>query len=75
MGLIISLQARGLDIINERHFSACGGRSSVGRALDCDSGCRGFKPRRSPQFSRGPYRTHRLQIIPKTWVALLNRTD
>lgn len=27
-----------------------GGRSSVGRAPDCDSGCRGFKPRRSPQF-------------------------
>ena len=25
-----------------------GGRSSVGRAPDCDSGCRGFKPRRSP---------------------------
>ena len=27
-----------------------GGRSSVGRASDCDSECRGFKPRRSPQF-------------------------
>jgi hypothetical protein len=26
-----------------------GGRSSVGRAPDCGSGCRGFKPRRSPQ--------------------------
>lgn len=25
-----------------------GGRSSVGRAPDCDSGCRGFKSRRSP---------------------------
>ena len=27
-----------------------GGRSSVGRAPDCDSGCRGFEPHRSPQF-------------------------
>ena len=27
-----------------------GGRSSVGRAPDCDSGGRGFKPRRSPQI-------------------------
>ena len=27
-----------------------GGRSSVGRAPDCDSGGRGFKPRRSPHF-------------------------
>ena len=36
-----------------------GGRSSVGRAPDCGSGCRGFKPRRSPHvtldfFLRGP---------------------
>ena len=27
-----------------------GGRSSVGRAPDCDSGGRGFKPRRPPQL-------------------------
>ena len=27
-----------------------GGHSSVGRAPDCDSGCRGFNPRWSPQF-------------------------
>ena len=27
-----------------------GGRSSAGRALDCDSSGRGFKPLRSPQF-------------------------
>jgi hypothetical protein len=26
-----------------------GGRSSVGRVPDCDSGCRGFEPHRSPQ--------------------------
>ena len=26
-----------------------GGRSSVGRAPDCDSGCRGFEPHRPPQ--------------------------
>lgn len=32
-------------------FCPCsGGRSSVGRAWDCDSQGRGFKPRRSPQF-------------------------
>ena len=29
-----------------------GGRSSVGRALDCGSSCRGFEPRRSPQSRR-----------------------
>ncbi len=28
-----------------------GGRSSVGRAPDCGSGCRGFEPRRSPHYS------------------------
>ena len=27
-----------------------GGRSSVGRAPDCDSGRRGFEPHRPPQF-------------------------
>ena len=27
-----------------------GGRSSVGRAPDCDSGGRGFKPHRSPHL-------------------------
>lgn len=27
-----------------------GGRSSVGRAPDCDSGCRGFEPHRSPHL-------------------------
>ncbi len=27
-----------------------GGRSSVGRAPDCGSGCRGFEPHRSPHF-------------------------
>ena len=29
-----------------------GGRSSVGRAPDCDSGCRGFEPHRPPHFSK-----------------------
>ena len=28
-----------------------GGRSSVGRAPDCDSGCRGFESHRSPHFT------------------------
>ena len=31
-------------------FSYYGGRSSVGRAPDCDSGGRGFKPHRPPQL-------------------------
>jgi hypothetical protein len=29
-----------------------GGRSSAGRAPDCDSGCRGFNPRRPPQIKK-----------------------
>ncbi len=36
------------------HFlsSPCnGGRSSVGRAPDCDSGGRGFKPHRPPHYT------------------------
>lgn len=28
-----------------------GGRSSAGRALDCESSCRGFEPRRSPHIN------------------------
>lgn len=35
-----------------RGFFVCGGCSSVGRALDCDSGGRGFEPRQSPQFQQ-----------------------
>ena len=34
-----------------------GGCSSVGRAPDCDSGCRGFEPRHPPQlrsFAKAP---------------------
>ena len=34
----------------EKLLKLNGGRSSVGRALDCDSSGRGFKPLRSPQF-------------------------
>ena len=30
----------------KNHYSE---RSAVGRVLDCDSGCRGFEPHRSPQ--------------------------
>ena len=37
--------------ITSTQFFSCGGYSSVGRASDCDSECRGFKPRYSPQFS------------------------
>ena len=32
-----------------------GGRSSVGRAPDCDSGCRGFESRRSPHLSQSDF--------------------
>ena len=32
-------------------MSQCGGRSSVGRAQDCDSCGRGFEPLRPPHFS------------------------
>ena len=32
-------------------IKVCGGRSSVGRAPDCDSGGRGFNPHRSPHYS------------------------
>lgn len=32
------------------NYKERGALSSVGRAPDCDSGCRGFKPRRAPQF-------------------------
>lgn len=38
-------------VYNDQIFLSCGGHSSVGRAPDCDSGCRGFKPRWSPQIS------------------------
>ena len=40
-----------------------GGRSSVGRAPDCGSGCRGFKSRRSPH------------LIPSDEPDLLNRSS
>ena len=32
------------------HIKDYGERSSVGRAPDCDSGCRGFESHRSPQL-------------------------
>ena len=34
-----------------RYITGNGGRSSVGRAPDCDSGGRGFKPHRPPHIS------------------------
>ena len=37
----------------ENEFANNGGRSSVGRAPDCDSGRRGFEPHRPPQFACG----------------------
>ncbi len=33
-----------------KYKQSSGGRSSVGRARDCDSRGRGFNPRRSPHF-------------------------
>ena len=42
------LSLRGAHRIGESSFR--GGRSSVGRAQDCGSWCRGFETRRSPQF-------------------------
>jgi hypothetical protein len=44
-----------------------GGRSSVGRASDCDSECRGFKPRRSPIAHRSVvrYLTRSCKAQPK----------
>ena len=36
------------DVLNKRY----GERSSVGRAPDCDSGGRGFNPRRPPHLLR-----------------------
>ena len=36
-----------------------GGRSSVGRVPDCDSGCRGFEPHRPPHFKAGQCRVLR----------------
>lgn len=40
-------------ILLSRYFGSdlSGDRSSVGRVPDCDSGCRGFEPHRSPQNS------------------------
>ena len=35
---------------SSKAFKRYGERSSVGRAPDCDSGGRGFNPRRSPHF-------------------------
>ena len=37
-----------LDVIDPEMFY--GGCSSVGRAPDCDSGCRGFEPLHPPQL-------------------------
>ena len=45
-----NIQIRVVRIIVTGNQRFSGGRSSVGRALDCDSGGRGFKPHRSPHF-------------------------
>ena len=47
-GILCFLLTEMLDeFINDEQ---CGGRSSVGRAADCDSVCRGFEPHRPPHF-------------------------
>ena len=38
-------------IVNNIPFMKYGGRSSVGRAPVCGTGCRGFEPRRPPHWS------------------------
>ena len=38
------------DSLNHRSLAINGDCSSAGRALDCDSGGRGFEPRQSPHF-------------------------
>ena len=47
----------GLVEVNKEGFgffvTQYGGRSSVGRARDCDSRCRGFDPHRPPHISKG----------------------
>ena len=43
-----------------------GGRSSVGRAPDCDSGCRGFEPHRPPHiFKKLGSRIYRLAAFSR----------
>ena len=47
-GILCFLLTEMLDeFINDEQ---CGGRSSVGRAADCDSVCRGFEPHRPPHY-------------------------
>ena len=43
----------GLVVKEEEVLTFYGGRSSVGRALDCDSSGRGFEPHRPPHLT-GP---------------------
>ena len=57
-----------------------GGRSSVGRALDCGSSCRGFNPRRSPHdFSGNCLNTgapsRRFQDLSKNWTPIVEQFD
>ena len=44
----------GISLFGLSYFFQNGGRSSVGRAPDCDSGGRGFDPHRPPQFASFP---------------------
>lgn len=48
-GVNMSIPVAGSHDMNKAWRVLCGGLSSVGRALDCDSSCHGFEPRRPPQ--------------------------
>lgn len=50
-GSALAFQARGAGSIPaiRSKKTGFGGRSQVGKAVDCDSTIRGFKPRRSPK--------------------------
>ncbi len=48
LGLVYTRRPLDEDAAIQRVRTRCGGRSSVGRASDCGSDCRGFETRRSP---------------------------
>ena len=57
-------------------FASRGGRSSAGRAPGCGPGCRGFKPRRSPHFSRSDIQVmHNAQLNRDLGRATLRYAD
>ena len=51
LGTYIGSNPAGRAIASSSIYGDC---SSVGRALDCDSGGRGFEPRQSPHYLKSP---------------------